>query len=380
MSGESPYGNRISLISKSNIRYVGTLKDVNEEEQTIALEQVRSMGTEGRKQNPLEEIPPSNDVYEYIQFRATDVISVQFESETQQQQPPPPPPPPADPAILNAGAPIQQPAQKAQQESVKPKPVPQQPVAEPVVEKIKTPEPKTQPKPVVEEKTVDSESTTDFATIQAKDSDALEPHRSYPSHNNQNRHRGGYNRGHNIRRGGFRRPHGIPVPDSDFDFESSNSKFNKDELMKEFSGLSVGDSETSAVDQVVAETSTQPKADAFYDKQKSFFDDISCEVKERIQNQAQGNSIDGRARMQKERRQNVETFGQVSIDHRGYGRGRGRGGRGRGRGYYNNNNPRYNNNNNNNRYNGHQHYNRNSSTAQVNPTPNNTINQSQATA
>ncbi|KAJ1673037.1 hypothetical protein EV182_006009, partial [Spiromyces aspiralis] len=132
MSSESPYGNRISLISKSHIRYVGTLKDVNEVEQTIALEQVRSMGTEGRKGNPQEEIPPSNDIYEYIQFRATDVISVQFESEP---QPPPPPAVPADPAILNAGAPIQQ-----QQPPPPPQPQPQhqqypaQPVQVPAAE------------------------------------------------------------------------------------------------------------------------------------------------------------------------------------------------------------------------------------------------------
>ncbi|KAJ2852208.1 hypothetical protein J3B02_003487, partial [Coemansia erecta] len=76
------YGNPLSLISFSKIRYVGILKDVNEAQQTISLENVRSMGTEGRRGNTLEEIPPSNDVYEFIQFRAADVISVQFESES----------------------------------------------------------------------------------------------------------------------------------------------------------------------------------------------------------------------------------------------------------------------------------------------------------
>ncbi|KAI8325213.1 hypothetical protein GQ54DRAFT_295648 [Martensiomyces pterosporus] len=102
MSSSTVYGNRISLISKSGIRYTGTLNDVNEQEQTISLEQVRSMGTEGRKGNPLEEIPPSNDIYEYIQFRATDVISVQFENEAPPQ--PAPPQVPNDPAILDARA------------------------------------------------------------------------------------------------------------------------------------------------------------------------------------------------------------------------------------------------------------------------------------
>ncbi|KAJ1857865.1 hypothetical protein LPJ57_007086, partial [Coemansia sp. RSA 486] len=92
------YGNPLSLISFSKIRYVGILKDVNEAQQTISLENVRSMGTEGRRGNPLEEIPPSNDVYEFIQFRAADVVSVQFESEP--AAPNPPPAVPNDPAIV----------------------------------------------------------------------------------------------------------------------------------------------------------------------------------------------------------------------------------------------------------------------------------------
>ncbi|KAJ2687846.1 hypothetical protein H4R19_006605, partial [Coemansia spiralis] len=75
------FGNRITLVSKSLIRYVGTLNDVNEANKTISLEQVRSLGTEGRRGNPAEEIPASNDVYEFIQFSATDVLSVDFVNE-----------------------------------------------------------------------------------------------------------------------------------------------------------------------------------------------------------------------------------------------------------------------------------------------------------
>ncbi|KAJ1970363.1 G2/M transition checkpoint protein Sum2, partial [Dimargaris xerosporica] len=69
MSANSLYGSRISLISKSNIRYVGTLHEMNEVDSTVSLEKVRSMGTEGRKGNPSEEIPPSQEVYAFIQFR-----------------------------------------------------------------------------------------------------------------------------------------------------------------------------------------------------------------------------------------------------------------------------------------------------------------------
>ena len=66
-------GSRISLISKSDIKYIGTLHEINSEKHTVALEQVSSFGTEGRKGNPSEEIPGSDQVYEYIVFRGSDV-------------------------------------------------------------------------------------------------------------------------------------------------------------------------------------------------------------------------------------------------------------------------------------------------------------------
>lgn len=66
-------GSRISLISKSDIKYIGTLHEINSDTHTVALESVTSFGTEGRKGNPAEEIPGSDQVYEYIVFRGSDV-------------------------------------------------------------------------------------------------------------------------------------------------------------------------------------------------------------------------------------------------------------------------------------------------------------------
>jgi len=70
-SSTIPYiGSKISLISNSNIRYEGILYTINTQESTIALQSVRSFGTEGRK---VPEIPPSSEIYDFIIFRGQDI-------------------------------------------------------------------------------------------------------------------------------------------------------------------------------------------------------------------------------------------------------------------------------------------------------------------
>ncbi|PKK64134.1 hypothetical protein RhiirC2_666458 [Rhizophagus irregularis] len=98
MSGVGYIGSKISLISKSDIRYVGILHSINSADSTVALEQVRSYGTEGRR-GPAEEIPPSDNIFEYIVFRGSDVKDLHVcEAPAQQQSLPPQVP--NDPAIL----------------------------------------------------------------------------------------------------------------------------------------------------------------------------------------------------------------------------------------------------------------------------------------
>ncbi|RSL97134.1 hypothetical protein CDV31_013156, partial [Fusarium ambrosium] len=96
-------GSRISLISKSDIRYVGTLHEINSDESTVSLENVRSFGTEGRKGRPEEEIAPSDQVYEYIVFRGSDVKDLRIEEHPSIKENKPPAVP-DDPAIVGARA------------------------------------------------------------------------------------------------------------------------------------------------------------------------------------------------------------------------------------------------------------------------------------
>ena len=66
---------------------------------SVLLAVVRSYGTEGRKGNPAEDIPPSDNVFDYIVFRGSDVKDLHV---CEAPAPPPslPPQVPNDPAIL----------------------------------------------------------------------------------------------------------------------------------------------------------------------------------------------------------------------------------------------------------------------------------------
>ena len=102
-------GSEIGLVSNSDIRFQGTLHSINPNDSTVALEQgipfffreyflkvaiatvivlasqeltarisshpftVKSFGTEGRKGNPAEEIPASDQIFPYIVFKGTDI-------------------------------------------------------------------------------------------------------------------------------------------------------------------------------------------------------------------------------------------------------------------------------------------------------------------
>lgn len=127
----------------------------------------------------------------------------------------------------------------------------------------------------------------------------------------------------------------VEVPATDFDFESANAKFNKQDLVKEaIAGSPLGE-------QSPATASAEPEVPASgYNKAASFFDNISSESKDRME--AGSGRPGGREWRGEEQKKNLETFGQGSVDNGYRGGFRGRGGRRggfRGRGYSGNGQP-----------------------------------------
>lgn len=80
MNFDKYIGQRISLISKLDIRYEGILHSMNPEDATIILQEVQCMGTEGRSR--YNNVPKSNKIHDYIVFRGSDIKDIAFDDGT----------------------------------------------------------------------------------------------------------------------------------------------------------------------------------------------------------------------------------------------------------------------------------------------------------
>ncbi|KDQ61288.1 hypothetical protein JAAARDRAFT_205014 [Jaapia argillacea MUCL 33604] len=309
-------GKPISLISHSDVRYRGILAGIDPAASTIQLSNVFSMGTESRRP-PNEYIPPVQEPYQYIIFRASEVKDLAVDEPMQQRRNvhddpavlgasagPPGPPPAIQPGYPPVPAVAPQYATIAggvpphpQVQQVAPKPPPQQaPVPQPA--------PAQQQQQQQQQQRGGGSAQTALDSVERAIGDL----------------RGG-RRGGGAGRGGGRdiKAGDLRVPTTDFDFESSNKRFDKKAATPKSPAIESGPATPNGngeSDEAGKEVAEAKEDDSAYNPTKSFFDSLSSSASERARggggrgNGRRGGGGIGRSRREEERERNVATFGE----------------------------------------------------------------------
>lgn len=435
MSGTPYIGSKISLVSKAKIRYEGYLYTIDQNESTVTLAKVKSLGTENRCPN--DPVPAREEIFEYIVFRGHDIEDLHVSEgpkkpEPKQQM--------SDPAIAHSG-PIQQTQNFSQSNqypnfspfgggmsNMYPQPYSNRPAepmmnrqTPPTLPRTPTPEPVkpsndrsqnqarsrtdsnrsnerkiSYDKPRNNERNdnqnrynnrrdnkEDTRNYRDNRDVEKKERNdnrdrrdnrynSRDNQRNRDEHRNERSDKGDVNASMERRRGAGGRGRGNRGGNrnsnrgtrekftEDFNFEESNAKFNKEEIEKELlkvlNKVKITDEEEEEKfeEKEKNDNAPLPSPDKFYDRSKSFFDNISCEAMgpkpAPVQPKPEETGGPNISRRQ-ERALNIETFGSNAGYYRrggyrgrggsrGRGRGRGRGGAGggissnRGRGSY----------------------------------------------
>ncbi|CEO94851.1 Sm domain-containing protein [Plasmodiophora brassicae] len=271
-------GSRISLISKSDIRYEGTLFTIDPVNSTVALSNVRCFGTEGRRP---EAVPPAPTVYQFIIFKGADIKNLVVCEQQDDQAPP------DDPAIVGTAAPSPPVAS-----STSGVPPPAQPMAAP--------------------------NQSLVSQMQRMNIDTGSHDQTYSGPGTVS-----YLQSHRFKN------QSAPNASADlsgveFDIQSSNARFDKASFVKALQSPTPPADDHKADDDTLAPAASPARTSDIamtkkYDKSSSFFDDISLDR-------------DERARPDENRRgRNEETFGTIAAGYSGSryhrnGRNRRRGG------------------------------------------------------
>ncbi|EPQ57791.1 hypothetical protein GLOTRDRAFT_114428 [Gloeophyllum trabeum ATCC 11539] len=315
-------GKPISLISHSDVRYRGILAGIDPAASTIQLSNVYSMGTESRRP-PSEFIPPVQDPYQYIIFRASEVKDLSVD-ET--------PPPQArrsvhdDPAVLGVSAPAPIPPAAYPQYPSGPG-APQYPpggVTQPPV-----PQQQPQPQPAAPQPSYNR--TTSGTGSEASPSRTQSANRrghhaagsvlnATASLESVERALGdlrvsGANGSGRGRGRGRQDVKPVTVPPTDFDFESSNARFDKAALSPK--APTPGESEQNSENAKEGEGAEGEKKESApaYNPKASFFDTLSSSASDRTGGRGgrgggRRGGPGGRSRREEEREKNVATFGE----------------------------------------------------------------------